>query len=910
MAGNWYIVVPEASTNKVKNPSAEAEGNTGLLVGSPSASPSSSASGSPSASASPSASVSASPSASISTSPSKSASPSASISKSPSASVSPSSSVSPSVSPSAGATLVSRDTTQAKAGDYCFHVYLGAAFDGITWTLEALTNAAHYVSFYVYGTVAGTLQVALDGNSFFSAAVIGGATGGWVRYGAAVTAASANGSTALSIRSTSAEDLRFDCLQVEANSYGTTYIDGDAGPLYRWNGLRHASSSTRDPQERSGGRIRNLEDDYSVQVMDGSQRLGLPPIVNNLQATALQPGAAYQGYKILPREIELRLRVAASDQTTNALAIANFHSLRRALIDLVMPDKVRGAQPFVLGYAGADSGTVLWASFYYVSGLEFGADLLAYDEISTVRFLATDPYWYEDNRATAVLDYSDSLTTAYAARRINGAWSALGSGFDGRIQCIAVDTERGRVYFGGDFSTANGVTVNRVCYWDGTTFVAMGATPGTSGGSSVNALAIASNGDVWVGGNFTSAGGATADGLARWNVATNSWTRFTNGTPGDQIYALAIDNSGNVYGGGSFLNWDGVANEDYIWKYNGSVFSALGTGMGSVVRAITVHPDGKVYVGGVFTTGDGVTLNGLGYWNGTTFVAMGATAGVSGSSATVLAIVVLRNGNLAIGGDFTSAGGSSGFNYVAGWNGSTFTLLSTGMDAAVYSLAELANGTVAAGGFFTTAGGLALTDRLALWNGYVWTALDLDLPGTPITYGLAVLGGTLYIGTDTSGTATASGITTVTNAGLSDCFPEVTIIGPSSSTATLQWLENQSTDETLFFNLTINILETLGISFQPGDKSVRTIWSGRPVSRVVNLLNFRGRITGFTTLVQGAASRYPGLIRGQPLPGSDFAAFHLGPGSNTLACFITGTTTGVVALLHYVPRHLSVDGGA
>jgi len=286
-------------------------------------------------------------------------------------------------------------------------------------------------------------------------------------------------------------------------------------------------------------------------------------------------------------------------------------------------------------------------------------------------------------------------------------------------------------------------------------------------------------------------------------------------------------------------------------------------------------------------------------------VALGATPGVSGGSARVYGVTVLRNGNLVFTGTFTGAGGVAGYNNVAGWNGSAFTLLGTGLDNIGKTVIELPSGVVLVGGAFATAGGIALTDRVALWNGYTWAALDLDLPGTPNVIVLAFSQGTLYLGTDTTGTAAAAGIATVTNTGLNDCYPEVSIIGPSSATATFQWLENQTSGDLLYFNLTINTLETIGISFAPGNKNVATLWNGRPGAVAVT---FRGRITGYQST--GLGGRFAGRIAGQPLPGSDFAAFHLQPGANTIACFMTGTTTAAVAVMHFTPRHLSVDGAA
>src|SRR5512142_313427 len=52
------------------------------------------------------------------------------------------------------------------------------------------------------------------------------------------------------------------------------------------------------------------------------------------------------------------------------------------------------------------------------------------------------------------------------------------------------------------------------------------------------------------------------------------------------IYALAVDNDGNVYVGGGFHSIGGVL-ANYIAKWNGTAWSALGSGMNGTVRALT-----------------------------------------------------------------------------------------------------------------------------------------------------------------------------------------------------------------------------------------------------------------------------------------------------------------------------------
>jgi hypothetical protein len=69
------------------------------------------------------------------------------------------------------------------------------------------------------------------------------------------------------------------------------------------------------------------------------------------------------------------------------------------------------------------------------------------------------------------------------------------------------------------------------------------------------------------------------------------------------VYAIAISGT-DVYVSGNFTNADGIANADYIAKWDGSVWSALGEGLNARCNSIALYGD-DVYCGGTFTTAGG-----------------------------------------------------------------------------------------------------------------------------------------------------------------------------------------------------------------------------------------------------------------------------------------------------------------
>jgi hypothetical protein len=87
------------------------------------------------------------------------------------------------------------------------------------------------------------------------------------------------------------------------------------------------------------------------------------------------------------------------------------------------------------------------------------------------------------------------------------------------------------VFVGGAFSSAGGVSANRVARFNTQTNTWSSLGTGSSNGvnSYVAALAVVGN-EVFVGGNFTSAGGVSANYVARFNTLTNTWSSLGTGS--------------------------------------------------------------------------------------------------------------------------------------------------------------------------------------------------------------------------------------------------------------------------------------------------------------------------------------------------------------------------------------------
>ncbi len=325
---------------------------------------------------------------------------------------------------------------------------------------------------------------------------------------------------------------------------------------------------------------------------------------------------------------------------------------------------------------------------------------------------------------------------------LTATWSALGSGIeDGwnttSVYAMAVDSS-GNLYVGGDFTIAGGMGANFIACWDPFAQTWSGLGSGMSGGNlykiGVYALALDGNGTLYAGGSFTHAGEVTALYIARWDPLTQSWSDLNGGMGGIYEYtvvdALAFDSNGNLYVGGNFYSGGGVS-AHYIarWDPLTQTWSALGSGMNGVVHALAIDGSGNLYAGGGFTTAGGVSANSVARWDPptATWSALG-----SGLDDEVFALALDGSENLYAGGNFTTAGGVSA-NCIARWDPltQTWNTLGSGMTGSNYfgpsvrALAVDSSGNLHAGGNFATAGG-APVEFLARWDGAAWGALFSD----------------------------------------------------------------------------------------------------------------------------------------------------------------------------------------
>jgi len=194
---------------------------------------------------------------------------------------------------------------------------------------------------------------------------------------------------------------------------------------------------------------------------------------------------------------------------------------------------------------------------------------------------------------------------------------------------------------------------------DGSLDGSFGLVIGNRDWGSVNALAVQPDGKVLVGGSFYSINGTNRPGIARLNANGSLDNSFNPGTGANGVSSVALQPDGKVLIGGGFTTVNG-ANRSGIARLNsnGSLDGSFnpGTGANGNVLSVALQPDGKVLIGGEFTSINGTNRSRISRLNVNGSLDSSFNPG-TGPDGVVRSIAFQPDGNVLIGGDFTSVNG-------------------------------------------------------------------------------------------------------------------------------------------------------------------------------------------------------------------------------------------------------------
>jgi hypothetical protein len=232
------------------------------------------------------------------------------------------------------------------------------------------------------------------------------------------------------------------------------------------------------------------------------------------------------------------------------------------------------------------------------------------------------------------------------------------------------------LYAAGKFHGIGGQNAGGIARWNGASWSALGS--GVYGGV-VYTLAAFDDGSgpkLYAGGSFTNAGSLAVNGIARWHPSSG-WTTPGSTTFADLVHSMTVHDDGSgaqLYASGLF-DPSGSFPGGELARWNGSSWSAVGTGAPTGVRAFATFDDGSgpaLYAGGSINVGG--TYPGIARWDGSVWSTLGSglfLAPMHSPTGGALAVVpdpVDGVPDLYVGGDFVLAGGQTSHN-IARWNG-------------------------------------------------------------------------------------------------------------------------------------------------------------------------------------------------------------------------------------------------
>lgn len=269
--------------------------------------------------------------------------------------------------------------------------------------------------------------------------------------------------------------------------------------------------------------------------------------------------------------------------------------------------------------------------------------------------------------------------------------------------------------------------------WDHVGVGATSTTPSLAGGSSVTAMNTDNPGVLYVGGNFTSAGGNThAQRIGRWNGS--SWSALGNGLTNGDVRAIAY-HAGRVFAGGTFQNAGGNADADFLAVWNGSTWAPFcaganpGPAFTATVSALQIVGN-TLYVGGSFANAAGIAAADFLVGCDLTTGAPAATVANDGDiNSGVLTLTADTTGTLYAGGAFINLAGIPEADHVAAYDGASWHAMGNGVDSFVRSLAA-GGSNVYVGTDSVNVGGIPQADNVARWNGSSWSAVGSNTAGT------------------------------------------------------------------------------------------------------------------------------------------------------------------------------------
>jgi uncharacterized delta-60 repeat protein/uncharacterized repeat protein (TIGR01451 family) len=269
----------------------------------------------------------------------------------------------------------------------------------------------------------------------------------------------------------------------------------------------------------------------------------------------------------------------------------------------------------------------------------------------------------------------------------------------------------GKILIGGNFTTYDGTARNRIARLNTDGSLDTSFDPWAGANNSISVLVLQLDGKIIIGGQFTTYDGTTRNRIVRLNADGSLDTSFNPWAWANNIItSLALQSDGKIVIWGYFTTYDGTT-RNRIARLNtdGSLDTSFNTWVwaNNTISTLVLQLDGKIIIGGLFVTYDGTTRNRIARLNTDGSLDMTFDPWWWASN-NIRSIVIQSDSTILIGGDFTSYNGT-GRNRIARLNadGSLDTAFDpwtgiNGLFDSVNSVYLQSDGKILIGGVFTT----------------------------------------------------------------------------------------------------------------------------------------------------------------------------------------------------------------
>ncbi len=161
----------------------------------------------------------------------------------------------------------------------------------------------------------------------------------------------------------------------------------------------------------------------------------------------------------------------------------------------------------------------------------------------------------------AFSSYNGITTNCIARLNDNGTLDATfnpGTGANGFVETTAIQND-GKIIIGGYFTSYNGTMINRIARLNTDGTIDATFNPGTGANGSVETTVIQNDGKIIIGGDFTSYNGTTMNRIARINTDGTLDADFNPGLGANgKVLTTTIQSDGKIIIGGEFTSYNGI----------------------------------------------------------------------------------------------------------------------------------------------------------------------------------------------------------------------------------------------------------------------------------------------------------------------------------------------------------------